>query len=83
VQMKADTYAALLHQVSSQLKQNRRSDVRSQIVSCDPPGIGAKKVQESSDTSLELLTYSAVLLFWKVLLWISTLASEPVAIAPP
>jgi hypothetical protein len=40
-------------------------------VPCDAPGIGAKKVQEISKTSLELLTTLAVLL-WKVLSWIST-----------
>ena len=38
MQMKADTYPILLHQVSSQLEQNRRGDVRSRIVPCDPPG---------------------------------------------
>ena len=33
-----------------------------EIVPCDPPGIGAKKVQESSKTSFELLTQSTELL---------------------
>ena len=59
MKMKADTYPVLLHQVSSQLEQNRRGDVRSRIVPCDPPGIGAKKFQESSRRKQPVTTYIA------------------------
>ena len=57
MQKKADTYVGLLRQVLSQCDQNIGCSGHSKIVACPPPGIGAKEVQESSETKFGI-TYS-------------------------
>jgi hypothetical protein len=55
---KADTYPSLLRQVSSQSEHNSGCSGHSKVVACPPPGIGAKKVQQSSETNFGI-TYRA------------------------
>jgi hypothetical protein len=58
--------------ISTQVELEPRAGINGPTleVACGPPGIGAKTVQESSETKIELLTVAE--LRWNVLSWIST-----------